>query len=693
MRKLAWGLLLGLFLSNPAVAGVGVWTAVGGIEPVYSRLLVDPVDPETLYALVFVRDPDSSHALWKSIDGGETWRSIQNGIPPIRLLAVDPLQPGRLYSWDVSNYSMPKLWASEDRGETWTLRYDAEVRTTASHFWQILASPVRRGVLYGLTDTVAGEPPFGSAIYRSADGGATWTRRGAVGTSRVSTESLLHHPTRNLLEYFDNDAFSTSHDNGLTWTVRGTYRGQGFLYVTRSAAAPDRLFAIPSPGTPCLVRSDNGGTTWKKSRSLPAFPGSLSCSGVAVDPADPDLIRVTAEGQIGRGYVHQISTSRDGGATWSRPRSFPSSFPVATGGDPDTVFAAGGNGYPAPGPYRSADDGQTWTPSWDGITAGNLHQDLVALPGTGGNPLLASIAWTAGLADTRLARSLDGGATWELPVAGEVRQLEADANGRTLYALRSANGHVVRSRDGGVTWAAATPGGSLYFGGLFADPFQPGRLFATTETGSGPTQTAVWRTPDGGRSWARRNAGLPVTCSHVASVDICPFVTAVTSDPRHPDRMLMAFGTGEQSFLSDPVRVYLSPNGGRRWQLAAQSPPESVVSLTADPGTPGAFLAGTVKGIYRSVDGGNHWTEVQPGLPVMGPVWQLLRDGHSGAWYAVVRDQGVFRSTDGGNTWVDLSAGLPDLARLQIVIDPQTPDRLFAAAGGLGLWSWSAPGS
>ncbi|HYG62926.1 MAG TPA: hypothetical protein VEL74_10120 [Thermoanaerobaculia bacterium] len=379
MRTLAWGLFLGLFLSIPVAAGVGAWTPEGGIEPVFSRLLADPGDPETLYALVYMQDPDSSHALWKSTDGGESWRSIQNGIPPVHLLAVDPLQAGRLYAWDSSNYSLPKLWASEDGGETWALRYDAEVRATVSQLWQILASPVRPGVLYGLSETVAGEPPFGFAIYRSADGGATWTRRGAVGTSRASIESLLHHPARNRLEYFDNDGFYTSDDNGLTWMVRGTFRGQGFQFVTRSHAAPDRLYGIPAMGAPCLVRSDDGGARWTRTRR-PEFPGSLSCTSLAVAPDDPGLLWVKAEGQLGSRYVHMISTSRDGGATWSRPRSFPSSFPIAVAGDPATLFAAGGDGYTAEGPFKSTDGGQTWTPSWDGIVTGDLRQALVALP-------------------------------------------------------------------------------------------------------------------------------------------------------------------------------------------------------------------------------------------------------------------------------------------------------------------------
>jgi photosystem II stability/assembly factor-like uncharacterized protein len=272
---------------------------------------------------------------------------------------------------------------------------------------------------------------------------------------------------------------------------------------------------------------------------------------------------------------------------------------------------------------------------------------------------------------------------------GESWALEADADRRTLYRLRSETLLVEKSTDGGLTWNA-TPRVPVFLGSILADPFQPGRLFSSTYDSS--PRITVWRTGDAGRSWALRSAGLPVSCAHVASVDICPGMFAVTSDPRVPNRVLMSYG-GDGGFFSPPARVYISLNGGRRWQLAAQSPPEAVLSLAADPGAPGVFLAGTQKGIYRSQDGGNHWTEVQPGLPVEAPVWQLLLDAAAGAWYAVTDGRGIFRSTDGGSTWADISDGLPDLALPRAVVDPQTPGRLFAAVRGQGLWSWSALGS
>src|SRR5690348_16807414 len=102
MRRPGWILFLSLVLASPAAAGVGIWTPVGGPEPPWARVIADPAHGETLYALTVVNDPEGEvFALWKSTDAGVHWRSIQEGLGvPVDLLAVDPLEPERLYAWD-----------------------------------------------------------------------------------------------------------------------------------------------------------------------------------------------------------------------------------------------------------------------------------------------------------------------------------------------------------------------------------------------------------------------------------------------------------------------------------------------------------------------------------------------------------------------------------------------------------------
>jgi photosystem II stability/assembly factor-like uncharacterized protein len=678
MRKSTWAFILSLTISAPAIAGEGVWTPMGGPEAPTARVLVDPIHPETVYAMVAQRAPEGSGALWKSTDGGETWESIQEGIgSPIDQLVLDPLRSGRLYAWrtlDEEVQSQSKLWVSEDGGETWAVRFDGSFK----HFWQIIASPIQEGVLFAWTDSRTVD----ALIYRSTDGGATWKRRGEIGRTRSSIDALSFNRARKGLEFFDAEAFYVSGDDGLTWSVRGTYQGVGFESVARSDAAPDRLYAHPFLANVCLVRSDDGGATWRKLRA-PAFPRSLSCSSISVDPRNPNLVRVVAEGQAGRQYLTLLATSRDGGATWSAPRPSPVSLVVPTMADPDTLFGNVFEGIRWLGLGKSTDGGESWKPSWDGIASGDVRGSLIAFPGAERTPTLLATF------DGLLLRSVDGGGSWTTVAIRTAAGLERDAGGEILYALRYPDSRLVKSSDRGETWVLVPkPHASL--SGLIADPYRSGRVFATVyDYGDSASRVLIWRIVDAAEPLVSSSTtGLPVECVHAASTDFCPGPMALTSDPRDPERVLLAFRGVDFTGVLAPV--YVSRDGGARWHLAAQSPPGGVFALAADPGVPGAFLAGTFGGgIYRSADGGEHWTAFGSGVP--SPVSQLLHDDRSGTWYAVTTGRGVFRSTDGGRSWNPTGPGLPDRTFPQAVLDPQVPDRLFLAVRGQGVWSWSAP--
>jgi photosystem II stability/assembly factor-like uncharacterized protein len=686
LRKTGWILLLCLAAAAPALAGVGLWTPVGGPLPPSARVLVDPVHPETLYALVLIHDPNGdAFALWKSTDAGAHWRSSQEGLGvPIDLLAIDPLQPERLYAWDQTiDVTRPRLWVSEDGGATWSVRFERPSSDIVPEFNQLVPSPLHAGVLYAWGGAVV-QGEIRSGIYRSLDAGATWELRGSVGDTFGTLEPLTHHPTRDLLDFIDTQALYESSDGGSTWTVRGTFQGRGFRDLARNAAAPERMYALPYASPTCLVRSDDGGAEWHVP-GAPRLPDGVACAQIALDPHNPNLVRIVALGFVREQPVALLSTSRDGGATWTPPRTLPVVSVVPTPADPETLYTGARRGYESPGPLASTDGGRTWTPSYTGITSGDLRSSLVTLPGL--DPaLLVAVAQVPAVLGKGLTRSLDGGVTWSVP-QGDYFGLAADAGGKLLYALRN-DGHILRSADGGVSWKEATPKPGA-IGPLLADPFRSQRVFTVSP------DSDLWRTTDGGRSWARRSDGLPVGCVHYASVDYCAGALALSSDPRRSDRIdrvLLSFA-GYSISQGIPILVapvYLSDDGGGHWRPAAQSPLGGVLALAADPAAPGVFLAGTERGLSRSTDGGEHWAAVVPGLPVRAPVIELLLDDRSRAWYAVTDSKGIFQSRDGGNTWSATGPGLPDLAAPDVVLDPRFTDRLLAAVRGQGVWSWKA---
>jgi hypothetical protein len=109
-------------------------------------------------------------------------------------------------------------------------------------------------------------------------------------------------------------------------------------------------------------------------------------------------------------------------------------------------------------------------------------------------------------------------------------------------------------------------------------------------------------------------------------------------------------------------------------------------ALAADPASPGRLLAGTYFGLSLSEDGGSHWRSWGD-LPSGAAVHQLVRDERTATWYAATGAEGIYRSLDGGAHWT-LLAGAPDLDFPTIAIDPRNPDALIATFQRLGVWQW-----
>ena len=286
--KSAWCTAVALAaLAGPLAAGSGVWTPVGGPVAPAAKVLLDPERPATLYALASLIGTNDQ-TLWKTTDGGAHWFSIQAGVgAPVSLLALDPRQPENLYAWGHDEDLFARLWASEDGGATWEVRFAAGLDNPGPGLVRLVASPVASGVLYGLGFPQSEERH--QQVFRSTDGGATWQRRGEVGS--FLNPELFADVERDLLYFFDLQGLSApAPDGGRTWSVRGRFAGQGFRAMAQAPSAPEVLYALPSAAGTCLARSTDRGATWRRTNS-PRLTGSqASCSGVAVDPHDSRLV-------------------------------------------------------------------------------------------------------------------------------------------------------------------------------------------------------------------------------------------------------------------------------------------------------------------------------------------------------------------------------------------------------------------
>lgn len=388
------------------------------------------------------------HGVFLSTDGGNRWRSMSRGLGGLDVvaLAAGPA-PSTLYAVAKMGFSNPILFRTTDGGAHWVQAGPG----LPSDFLTLAADP-RGGTVYVGTE---------SGVLRSLDSGATWSAADH-GLRAVPALSVLADPQRPGIAYVTSLSAATPADpgSGLQKTVNG---GAGWNRISVIDGLPF-LFAI-DPQRPAtlylsngaLRRSRNGGRTWA---SL-----GPDVELLAIDPGQPSVLYRTQSGRIDR--------STDGGATWKTDFTLPCSEPISLTVSPSSEVFVGMvacNSSEASSPvYRRAADG-SWAPAAIGLPAALVLQAFVAADPRRPSTVYASVFLTS-----------------------------------PDPAVNSSFGETFRSTDGGVSWKlVADPQDGL--GTVFA--FPPGEPEAVYAFYISPVGTDVYRSDDGGQSWAPAGGGI-----------------------------------------------------------------------------------------------------------------------------------------------------------------------------------------
>jgi photosystem II stability/assembly factor-like uncharacterized protein len=213
-----------------------------------------------------------------------------------------------------------------------------------------------------------------------------------------------------------------------------------------------------------------------------------------------------------------------------------------------------------------------------------------------------------------------------------------------------------------VTWFPLGP-----YGGdarsFAADPSNSKHLYLGTATGW------LYESTDGGTTWAR--------VSRIDKRDDL-VLRHILIDPRNPKHMMVgAFAIG-----SSDGGLYISDDAGRNWYSQAEMRGQSIRSMAQSESNPDVIVAGTLKGVYRSMDNGKHWHLISPeGSTEIHEVESLAIDPvdpkiiYAGTWHL------PWKTTDGGEKWVNIKQGLIDDSDVfSIIIDPAKPSIVYASA-------------
>jgi photosystem II stability/assembly factor-like uncharacterized protein len=514
----------------------------------------------------------------------------------------------------------------------------------------LLADTKTSGVVYAGT---AGTP--GNAVFRSADGGATWQAR-SQGLRDPSITALAAGPA-SIYAGTDHSGVFASRDGGASWTALPG--GPDFVSARVMALAADpvragTLLAIIDEEVlgPQLLRTTDDGRHWSR---RPFFTTLRPLAVVADGGASGTFYAGTPRTL---GAVGGVYRSTDGGVTWT-PAGPPQLGPAtALAVDPvtHTVYAGGTGGV-----FASTNRGVTWrlAPSWP---AGYGVKVLAARAGL----VYASAEAIASPHAGGFFASTDGGATWHPGHQGLgtiiAFSLAIDARKpRTVYAGVDAWG-AFKSSDAAAHWVLASRGlHGVEVLRVALDAGHPGTMWAGTR-GAG-----LWKTVDRGQTW--QLTGAPVED-----------VLGLALDPQHSGTV----------FVSGAFALFRSLDGGAHWTQLTSGLQNAVFAgpLLVDPPR-STVVAGTLPQVSWSGDGGATWSIGSGADCTWAGAFTAAADGTLylggfpllGCTGADDSKGGVFASADGGASWEGRNSGLDGLNRtiFSLALDPSPPATLYAA--------------
>lgn len=677
----------------------------------------------------------------KASDGnGPVWTQAGPTNIPGRItgLAVHPDYPNTIYA----GAACGGVFKSIDSGVSWTPIFDEQGTPSTG---AVAIHPNDPQILYVGTGEAngSGDSYPGTGIYKSTDGGSSWTHIGLEESYHIGRIAI--HP---------------------------------LCPETLFVAACGKLFGTnPERG---IYKSTNGGATWERKLFI---SDSTAAVDVAVDPTNPEIIYVAmwerlrdpARRKVG-GWTSGIHKSTDGGDTWYQlTNGLPPSGPdvgriglSVCASSPNVVYSMycddPGNFV---GLYKSTDYGESWTRTNDSAL-------LAILSGFGwyfGNvmvdPTDPDVVFALGV---YLYRSTDGGSSWSYVS----RYVHVDHHAMFISPIEpnriylGSDGGVYLSGDGGDSWSLCTGQPSTQFYAITIDYLHPERLYGgTQDNGTLRTVTGAsddWerihggdgfytnvdfvdpdviyaeyqfgylrKSIDFGYSWIYMMNGIyeedrcnwctPVVMDpvdnrtlyygsyrlykttqgggnwHIISDDLSDgpgggnrsYGTITTIAPAPSDSQVVYVGT-------DDANVWVTTDAGENWtRIDAALPDRWITRVSVDPFADsvayvtlsGHHVSGTLAHIYRTTNYGGTWEPISSDLPE-GPINDVIVDPMNSNVLYVGSDVGVYVTTNLGESWAPLGTGLP-ITTVHDLCFHEPTRKLVAGTHGRSMFSCQLP--
>jgi len=676
-----------------------------------TRFAVHPTDQRIIYTA------SASGGLWKTVNAGTTWTPVFEKAATISMgeVTLDPNDPNTVWigTGEQNNVRSSQfgngVYRSRDGGTTWEHMGLKESR----HIGRILVHPKDSNTVFVAALGSLWGPNEERGLYRTRDGGKTWTRLLRPSKFTGVVDVAMHPANPNILYAAtfqrerrqwsmigggEEGGLWRSTDGGDTWARVGNgfpTTAVGRVGVTFCAGNPDMMYATavgPDGGT---FQSKDGGNSWARRNTEVQshwYYGELFC-----DPRNAERVYIPTT---------PLSRSDDGG------KSFTNILPTQVHGDNHTMWInpkdsdhllLGNDG----GMYTSRDGGKRW------IWQSNL-------------PLMQLYTVAADMQEPfyHVYGGTQDNGSWGGPIG--TRFDDGIAN-EDFSFLSSGDGFyaVADPTDADIIYSQSQYGGLVRTNRKSQaqkriQPWQPqkGEFPAYRWNWSAPFvisphdpktlyfgANVLFRSRDRGDTWERISPDLTRQLSRdnlplQGKIQPANTIDLHSSTALYGNLHSIAVSTMRPGLLavgSDDGLIQVSRDDGRTWTKSATFPgvanQKKVGMVTWSPTQEGTLYAvfdghqdnDFAPHAVRSDDYGVTWRNITADLPAFGPTKSITAHPKNGELLFVGTDFGVYFSRDGGGHWLPLRAGLPTNSVQGIIVHPREND-LVIGTHGRGFW-------
>lgn len=652
--------------------------------------------------------------VWKTEDGGRIWSNISDGFfgGSIGAIAVSESDNNVIYvgggeqtlRGNVSSGS--GMWKSVDAGKNWEQIGLEQSR----HIARIRIHPTDHSIVYAavIGNIYKGHQQRG--VFKSIDGGKTWKKTLFV-NDEVGAADLCFDPNNPRIMYAttwrvkrtpshfssggEGSAVWKSTDGGDTWTDISKNEGMpkgtlGISGITVSPVNSERVWAIIEAKEGGVFRSDNAGKTWKKINSERKLrQRAWYYTRIYADTQDEDMV-----------YVLNVRyhRSKDGGKTFERfsaEHSDHHDLWIAPENAKRMVIADDG------GAQVTYDGGETWSTYYNQPTAQFYRVT------TDNHFPYRIYAAQQDNSTIRIPHRTSGGSIgendWESTAGCECGHIAIDPRNNDIVYGGCYDGYLQRkdhANDQNRT-INVWPDNPMGYGAegmryrfqwnfpIFFSPHDPNKLYTCSNhlhvsTNEGQTWEII--SPDLTRNDSTKlgTSGGPITQDNTSVEYYCTIFAALES-PRQKDLLW----TG-----SDDGLIHVSKDGGKNWKnVTPSNMPKWIMinSIEADPFNDGGlYVAATMYKsgdfkpyLYKTTDYGATWTKIVTGIDDEHFTRVIRADPNKEGLLYAGTENGVYISFNDGKKWQALQLNLPIVPITDLAVKE---GNLIAATQGRSLW-------